>query len=854
MKKLRLLSLYFLFGMTNLHAQNQHQNNYQVELDNLNQFLLTFNDGYFGSFSVEKDSIYNRLKGGNYWYRFKASSIYGAEINPDSKSVILQCAKESKRCIMPSYGSINGGDNLNSYINYNRNPFNYAVLANLMNKFIYALKKQPIPTELVYDETKYIKTTNAEIDAIKNANTPLDKAVAEFNLAFKDFPYGSSEYIKNISLNENRNKITINFLKSKPQILLERIEDMQFIDFGKSEPSIRFNSNNKGYCYCSNESDCSDTYTLYSFKQSEAENFYLYFGNIIDAWKTENKIKSKETTYSEKYAKMKSPDFKWEIKSGKKFVLPEITKANKDYKTLKDLVGTIVKSWTLRINKDFETYSGLIKTSDDRLISVTALKITPESLTLNSRSLGTQDLGNDFVETKEKSVYQSTYFNFNKKIYQINEADNTIEEIDFQSGLAKTIIEKELGEKIVSVTSTNRYIYFATTNQSLYTIYYFNPSTNEIKELSNTQANDLKYKANNSTGEKYSIYLTGFSNRIAIQYSVTVANNSTGFINANNKHYTVFDKDLTLKRIHYRNVMNNPSNKSSFNYYGVVSGSFGFTNERVLLDIYKDENGKYHQLATAIYNPNSASYDSLKTYKLLPETMKVDEIFEAKGEVYAITSFWDDPSSKTKRRRLFKLNEKGQLTTIGDLGKGEESDFARIFISGDDIYIKSFSSIYEYTITFNFLKEVVAYSPSVIIKTSIYPTTNGSFIFEKFTTNPLSPAEKMIYDWRTKAAVPITIKLNSNQDIKNINDPYSLWINAENNNYVIKYTNEKYALYKLNVTNNIAEQIQMPVLGNLKFKEIVEYRYFIDIKYIWLKVKYLDGEKEIEKYLVYKCQ
>lgn len=82
--------------------------------------------------------------------------------------------------------------------------------------------------------------------------------------------------------------------------------------------------------------------------------------------------------------------------------------------------------------------------------------------------------------------------------------------------------------------------------------------------------------------------------------------------------------------------------------------------------------------------------------------MVVEEIVETGGEVFAIVSFWDDPASKIKKRRLFRLKETGQLTAIGNLGSGPDNDYLGYFISGDDLYIKSFTSLYRYTVSLNF--------------------------------------------------------------------------------------------------------------------------------------------------------
>lgn len=837
----------------NVVAQQTTVKGYQSELDKLNQYLQSFNDGYYGTFSVEKDSVYNRLKGGEYWYRFKAADIYGAEVDAYNKCVSIKCAEATIHCIMPSYGSNDGGDRLNAYIDKGRRPFNYSVMANLMNRFLFALKKQSIPAALVYDETIYLKTTTAEEDAIKNAKNPLDKALAEFNLAFKDYPYGNDEYINKIVLSEKRNVVTIEFLKRRPQLILDRIGNMSFENFGKKDPSIKFVSNKTGYCYCYEAFDCSESYYFTELRQEGAEKFYLLFGKIIDAWKAENNIKPDGLTFAEKFAKMKSPDFLWEIREGKTIQVSGITKNEAEYKKLKNQDGAIVQSGGLKVNSDLETYSGSIKTTDNKTYYVKVIKAVPQTPALVSRNIGVQSLGNGFFEFKDASIYNDDLFTLKKKVYHTNISDNRIEEIDFETGMAKAVFQQDMSEKIVTAAATDNYIYFATTNKELFSLYRFDPSANEIKGLINIQTAELKYIENSSTGEKFAITIKGFANRVQIYHSVSKTNLTSGFSSTKVKYYTIFDKDPTVRLINSRQVMSPDFTKFPFSYTGSVS-SAGFNSERVLLNLYKDNDGKYQKLGTGVYNSNKSAYDSLKTYPLTPETMIVDEIFEANGDAFAIVSFWDDPASRIKRRRFFRLKENGQLTAIGNLGKGADDDYLGYFISGDELYIKSFSSLYRYTLSLGFLKEILTYDSNTVIRTDFYPTHNGLFIFEKFTLNPTGDIEKMLFDWKTGKAVPLTNVLNANPDIKAAENAYDIWVNSGKYNYVLKKTNDKRALYKLDFANNKAEQQLLPDMNNFKFKEIYDYKLFVVGNYIRLKAKYSLNNTTEEKYLVYRCE
>ncbi|MBK8951102.1 MAG: hypothetical protein IPM85_00850 [Chitinophagaceae bacterium] len=387
---------------------------------------------------------------------------------------------------------------------------------------------------------------------------------------------------------------------------------MTFENFGKNEPFIKFVSNKTGYCYCYEAFECSETYYFLELRQEGSEKFYRLFGNIIDAWKAENNIKPEGLTYAAKFDKMKSPDLLWEIKEGKLIQVSGITKAETDYKKLRKQEGAILQSGGLKINSDFETYSGSVKTADNQTYYVKTVKAVPQTPALVSRNIGLQNIGNGFFEFKDASIYNDDLFTLKKKVYHTNIADNRIEEIDFETGLAKAVVQLDMSERIVTAAATENYIYFATTNKELFSIYRFDPATNEIKGLSNIQTAELKYIANASTGEKFAITINGFANRVQLYHSVSKTNLTSGFSSTKVKYYTIFDKDPAVRLINSRQVMSPDLTKFPFSYTGLVS-SAGFNSERVLLNLYKDNDGKYQKLGTGVYNPNKAAYDSIKT-------------------------------------------------------------------------------------------------------------------------------------------------------------------------------------------------------------------------------------------------
>ncbi|MCC6515267.1 MAG: hypothetical protein IT275_02830 [Chitinophagales bacterium] len=103
---------------------------YKKQLDKLNEYLKTFDNGYYGYFEVKDGYIYDRFKAGKY-NKFKMEDMEGAVIQEEYKRVILKC-KGTNKCIETDWKP-NGKEEYSQFLT--NGSFNYKELAGLLNDF-----------------------------------------------------------------------------------------------------------------------------------------------------------------------------------------------------------------------------------------------------------------------------------------------------------------------------------------------------------------------------------------------------------------------------------------------------------------------------------------------------------------------------------------------------------------------------------------------------------------------------------------------------------------------------------------------------------------------------------------------
>jgi hypothetical protein len=169
---------------------------YSTALQKLNDYLKTFDNGYYGYFEVKDGYIFDRFKAGKY-NKFKMEDIEGAVIQEQYKRVIFKCKGDNK-CISTDWKE-NGKEEYSQFTT--GSSFNYQELADLLNNFrdAYSGNKQTYSTnsnvsnnksrEQLANErkkTENVKTKNNDDDDLDEDWDALEKAAAKLNNSTKE--------------------------------------------------------------------------------------------------------------------------------------------------------------------------------------------------------------------------------------------------------------------------------------------------------------------------------------------------------------------------------------------------------------------------------------------------------------------------------------------------------------------------------------------------------------------------------------------------------------------------------------------------------------------------------------------
>lgn len=358
-------------------AVSQNATDTKKSLENLNDFLKTFNNsGEYQSASVKGDSI---VISNNYTsYGFHIKDISGAVVNEKFKAVEILC-KWGQICFS---SSSSGANNASSFIFTTRGsngmniPFNYAELANLWNKFIYAMKKQAIPEQLVYKEEKQSPPIKKEQLAVKEPSTPLEKAIAGLNtfLKWKKFQKGEINNYESITLTPDGENLKILLDdNNKQSVILERVGNIYLKNVLSRNPELCIESDEKkGYCLINWEGGYYEKTSFNGLSNNDSKEAFRLWGKVIDEYRLSKNPKYKpDVSYQEKYESLMSPNFIENIPRGSTVRIDDVPKlpksdGNADYfnRKAKNLEGTEVTCTYLDIDKNFMTYTGKVLVND----------------------------------------------------------------------------------------------------------------------------------------------------------------------------------------------------------------------------------------------------------------------------------------------------------------------------------------------------------------------------------------------------------------------------------------------------------------------------------------------------------
>jgi hypothetical protein len=143
--------------------------NYQIELNKLNDYLKTFDDGYYGYLEIKDGILYDRFKSGKYT-KTAMNQLATAKVETEKRKIIIPC-KNGESCVFSTYT-----DSYHNQLSFSQSTdFNTAQLVTLFNNFISAYNGGiTTPTkEIKYTESsEFLDGTNNNASDKLNTNKP----------------------------------------------------------------------------------------------------------------------------------------------------------------------------------------------------------------------------------------------------------------------------------------------------------------------------------------------------------------------------------------------------------------------------------------------------------------------------------------------------------------------------------------------------------------------------------------------------------------------------------------------------------------------------------------------------------
>ena len=257
-------------------SNNSSTGNYQTALKKLNDYLATFDNGYYGYFEVKDGYIYDRFKAGKY-NKFKMEDIEGAVIQEQYSRVIFKC--KSGNCISTDWKE-NGKE---EYTQFTKSgSYNYQELADLLNNFrdAYLSKKQTSSNNSTVSANKSREQQAQERQQSKNTKITNKNANDDFDEDW-DALEKTAAKLNNSTKEVKESTGTLRAILYDKEIILTDIDNSD-PNFDKAKKHIGKKGKTKTYIIPND-----DNLTFYGD---------IYFDGILFKFK---KIRIKEVTANE---------------------------------------------------------------------------------------------------------------------------------------------------------------------------------------------------------------------------------------------------------------------------------------------------------------------------------------------------------------------------------------------------------------------------------------------------------------------------------------------------------------------------------------------------------------------------
>ena len=786
----------FLFAL--IFATNSFGQSYKKQLDSLNQFLKTFNEGVYGYFEVKGNDIYGRFKSGTYCMA-SINDIDKAYVDADNKTVYLKCKKDTN-CMTASWLGYNiVGTYMSDHINPKPNTKKFA---QLINDFLDAVRSPGTNTIASNKTTTNPSTSgNTETNNVKNQNPDKNPPVSNDN-KYNDVKYLGYLMFYVANTGEVFNAFSFEIYGKPGTVLSEK--DKQIL---RSKVKVRIDQWNSNI---TNQFD--------HFKIQE-EYFYVNSTEKEVIKKVKEQLNFKTT---------KAIDQK--IYRQGKYVLP----GNSDFPIANNNSNTNTPPGNTEI---FKKENGFFEISNATLFEDQKFYLKQKMFRVNKRNNKIEqiDLETNTItpiiefsngENLERAVQLNKFIYYatkENKEYAVYKYDPTLN----QSTKIKIVSNKKgnganlafFENDIISDEKLKSFISLETNGNTLYIKYGV------------TKIFLQEYNHNVIKIEYYSI-LENKNEAVYIDEEIESRREMKGYINNSNINYSFRTLCFAFKNNSIVKGISNIRTKAEGGYY----------RSRYLLSAdFNDKENKFKES-----NPYSFSY----------KIKDIDYIFNYNGRLFILCSFEDSTNSNKKTNVLFEFLSSNQpLEAIEVLGTGDKDKPIRYICTNDNIYIKSFNVIYEFDLSTNKLNEIVSFDENTVIG-DFKVSPNGNINYSKTTTEPSGKREEFfLFSSTDKRSVNLSSIRKDDGDNLNGKDFGYYLATSQTNDHFFKF-NYKYGghLYKLNFQNNTASLILPPNIGILKYSKVIEHSSFEKSPYTFMKIEYLNNNIKEVKYLVYKCQ
>jgi hypothetical protein len=264
--------------------------NYATQLQKVNQYLKTFDNGYYGYMEIKDGYLYDRFPSGKYT-KTLISDLANAEEEIYNRKVRIPC-KSNNECAYSTYT-----DSYHNQLSFSQtSDFNTSELITLFNNLLAAYNNKPIvetPTQdKIGSNTDNTKSTSVSQNTTTNKDELYDKLKAAFDELNAHLP--SLDYGRYISIDVHDDYIFCNYEGN--EYAKAKIEDIEYVKADPEYDNVGLYCKGSNRCvYSSITGGYHDSFNFNTTKSNNAKTEKL-LNNFLSALKNYMPFENKKNT------------------------------------------------------------------------------------------------------------------------------------------------------------------------------------------------------------------------------------------------------------------------------------------------------------------------------------------------------------------------------------------------------------------------------------------------------------------------------------------------------------------------------------------------------------------------------